>query len=48
MQVLDEAGNDVTPMPLVQSDPNSLNKKQPNVLVDSSAGTVSTIKNSEV
>ena len=39
--VLDEAGNDVTPMPLVQSDPNSLNKKQPNVLVDSSAGTPS-------
>ncbi|XP_063442317.1 dynein axonemal intermediate chain 4-like isoform X1 [Mytilus trossulus] len=37
--VLDEAGNDVTPVPLIQTDPAFLGKKQSNVLADSSAGT---------
>lgn len=37
--VLDEAGNDVTPMPLTQTDSTVVGKKQSNILNDSSAGT---------
>ena len=39
--MFDEAGNDVTPLPLFVSDPNQVSKKQSNLLGDSSAGTVS-------
>lgn len=39
VQVLDEAGNDVTPLPLLHSDPSAVKKNQSNILADSSAGT---------
>lgn len=39
-QVTDDAGNDVTPQPLIQLDPNTVRKNQSNILADSSAGTV--------
>ena len=39
-QVIDEGGNDVTPQPLIQLDPNTVRKNQSNILADSSAGTV--------
>lgn len=39
VQVLDEAGNDVTPMPLLHQDPTAVKKNQSNILGDSSAGT---------
>ncbi|XP_048760663.1 dynein axonemal intermediate chain 4-like isoform X4 [Ostrea edulis] len=39
VQVLDEAGNDVTPLPLLHSDPSAVKKNQGNILADSSAGT---------
>ncbi|KAK3090322.1 hypothetical protein FSP39_010938 [Pinctada imbricata] len=39
VQVLDEAGNDVTPLPLFHPDPNLVKKNQSNILAESSAGT---------
>ena len=39
-QVIDDGGNDVTPQPLMQLDPNTVRKNQSNILADSSAGTV--------
>nr|KAG5695976.1 hypothetical protein BaRGS_023355 [Batillaria attramentaria] len=39
LQVFDEAGNDVTPLPLFTPDPNQVRKGQSNVLGDSSVGT---------
>ena len=40
-QVLDENGQDVTPLPLSQIDTNTLRKNQTNIVADSSAATVS-------
>ena len=40
-QVFDEAGNDVTPLPLLTMDPNQVRLQQSNILGDSSVGTVS-------
>lgn len=45
LQIFDEAGNDVTPLPLHSSDPNQVKQKQSNLLADSSGGTVSSILN---
>ncbi|XP_064626087.1 dynein axonemal intermediate chain 4-like isoform X1 [Lineus longissimus] len=39
VQVLDEAGQDVTPQALIQIDPNAVRKGQSNILADSSGGT---------
>ncbi|XP_052774129.1 dynein axonemal intermediate chain 4-like isoform X2 [Mya arenaria] len=39
VQIFDEGGNDVTPLPLHMTDPNQLKQKQSNLLGDSSAGT---------
>lgn len=39
-QVFDEAGNDVTPLPLNPVDPNALRRNQSNILGDGSVGTV--------
>lgn len=41
VQILDEAGNDVTPLPLLVPDPNQVRKNQSNILGDSSVGTPS-------
>lgn len=46
-KVLDDAGNDVTPLPLLHSDPNTVKKNQSNILADSSAGTVSIAQKSK-
>ncbi|XP_070195280.1 dynein axonemal intermediate chain 4-like isoform X2 [Littorina saxatilis] len=39
VQVFDEAGNDVTPLPLLTLDPNQVRIQQSNVLGDSTVGT---------
>ncbi|KAL3868793.1 hypothetical protein ACJMK2_041553 [Sinanodonta woodiana] len=39
VKVLDELGNDVTPLPFYQVDPNQVKKNQSNILGDSSGGT---------
>lgn len=39
VQVFDDLGVDVTPVPLLQLDPNVVRKNQSNILADSSAGT---------
>ncbi|XP_059146873.1 dynein axonemal intermediate chain 4-like isoform X2 [Physella acuta] len=39
VQIIDEAGHDVTPLPLIQLDPNAVKKNQSNVLGESSVGT---------
>ncbi|KAL4236328.1 WD repeat-containing protein 78 [Mactra antiquata] len=39
VQIFDEAGNDVTPLPLHLSDPSQVKQKQSNLLADSSGGT---------
>ncbi|XP_050403296.1 dynein axonemal intermediate chain 4 isoform X1 [Patella vulgata] len=41
VQVFDETGIDVTPIPLQQTDPNVMKKNQSNILGDSTAGTPS-------
>ena len=41
MQVYDDDGLDVTPLPLLHLDPNVVRQKQSNILAESSAGTVS-------
>ncbi|CAH1772344.1 unnamed protein product [Owenia fusiformis] len=39
VQVIDETGADVTPLPLLHTDPNSVRQKQSNLLGDGSIGT---------
>ncbi|CAG5118395.1 unnamed protein product [Candidula unifasciata] len=39
VQILDEFGNDVTPLPLLHVDPSLMKKNQANVLADGSVGT---------
>ncbi|XP_076441248.1 dynein axonemal intermediate chain 4-like [Babylonia areolata] len=39
VQIFDEAGNDVTPLPLLTPDPNQMRMQQGNILGDSSVGT---------
>ena len=41
IEVVDENGQDVTPLPLSQIDTNALRKNQANVVGESSAATVS-------
>ena len=41
LQVFDDEGHDVTPIPLLQGDPSTVRTKQSNLLADSSGGTVS-------
>ena len=40
LQIFDEHGIDVTPLPLLQLDPHLVRQKQSHLLTESSAGTV--------